>query len=270
MEPKRRKSAPRAKPRSSDPRKSSWGSHAQWYHSLLNESDDTYQKQVILPNITRLVHPQSSQKILDIGCGEGFFARAFAEQGAEVYGFDIGPELIAIAQKHKTPHTHFAVAPATDIKTMADNSCDAAVCILALQNIRDLNGAVREAHRIVRTGGSYYIVLNHPAFRIPQSSSWHWDEETHTLARRNDAYLTEREIPIIMHPGAEPHAKTYSYHRSLQLYIKTLVNTGFVITGMEEWISHKTSQPGARADAENTARKEFPLFLMIKATKLQG
>jgi hypothetical protein len=36
---------------------------------------------------------------------------------------------------------------------------------------------------------------------------------------------------------------------------------------MEEWESHKKSQPGPRAKAEDQARKEIPLFLYLEAVK---
>jgi hypothetical protein len=62
--------------------------------------------------------------------------------------------------------------------------------------------------------------------------------------------------------------KTISFHRPLQVYVKALAKNGFAVTGLEEWISNRQSQPGPRQAAEDTSRKEFPLFLMIKAQKL--
>jgi hypothetical protein len=69
------------------------------------------------------------------------------------------------------------------------------------------------------------------------------------------------------HCGGFFQVLTYSFHRPLQEYIKVLGNAGFVVTHLEEWISHKISEPGPRADAENRARKEFPLFMCIAATR---
>ncbi|MBI2075302.1 MAG: SAM-dependent methyltransferase, partial [Candidatus Harrisonbacteria bacterium] len=40
---------------------------------------------------------------------------------------------------------------------------------------------------------------------------------------------------------------------------------GFAVTDMEEWVSHRTSERGPRAKAEDRARREIPLFLAIKA-----
>lgn len=265
--PVRRGGARVAHARVAKPHSSSWGHVAEWYNDVLETGNDTYQQQVILPNLLRILEPLSGKKVVDIGCGQGFFSRALAQRGAEVMGCDIAPELIDFARAAHTPHTRFEVAPADDLTPISSGMYDSAICTLALQNIKNVNGAIAEAARVLTDGGTFIIVLNHPAFRIPKSSSWLWDEHAHVQARRIDRYMSEQEIPIDMHPGSRNTRSTISYHRPLQVYVKTLVKHGFVITGVEEWISHKHSQPGPRAAAEDTARKEFPMFMMLSARK---
>ena len=70
-----------------------------------------------------------------------------------------------------------------------------------------------------------------------------------------------------MHPGISGSAKTLSFHRPLQYYFKALAKAGFAVDRLEEWISHKASDSGPRAKAENVARKEIPLFLYLSAKK---
>jgi hypothetical protein len=41
------------------------------------------------------------------------------------------------------------------------------------------------------------------------------------------------------------------------------------IRTIEEWISHKNSDSGPRAEAENSARKEIPLFMALEFVKQQ-
>ena len=60
---------------------------------------------------------------------------------------------------------------------------------------------------------------------------------------------------------------TVSFHRPLQIYFKDLKNTGFLISGFEEWISNKKSQIGPKQKAEDVARKEIPMFAYIEAVK---
>ena len=140
--------------------------------------------------------------------------------------------------------------------------------ILAAQNIDNLQGAFKECGRVLKKGGKIFMVLNHPAFRIPKESGWGWDEEKKLQYRRVDSYLSEIRAKIQMHPGGNSNEFTYSFHRPLQLYFKFLSKNGFCVSRLEEWISHKKSQPGPRSIAEDIARKEFPLFLVLEAVKL--
>lgn len=52
--------------------------------------------------------------------------------------------------------------------------------------------------------------------------------------------------------------------------MKALRTANFAIVRMEEWISHRESEKGPRKIAEDTARKEFPLFLAIEAKHLHS
>jgi hypothetical protein len=71
-----------------------------------------------------------------------------------------------------------------------------------------------------------------------------------------------------MHPGDKPSQYTTSFHRPLQYYFKAFNKAGFSVTLMEEWNSHKKSQTGPRAEAEDVARKEIPLFLCLVVVKI--
>ena len=42
-----------------------------------------------------------------------------------------------------------------------------------------------------------------------------------------------------------------------------------LIDAIEEWASHKVSDSGPRAPAENTARKEIPMFMAMRGIKVE-
>jgi ubiquinone/menaquinone biosynthesis C-methylase UbiE len=247
--------------------KTSWGQVADWYSELLEAGGDTFQREVILPNLMRLVVPAKGEAILDLACGQGFFSRELARAGAKVSGCDISPELIARA-KTLSPSLkiNFKAAPAHEIP-FDDDSFDKAICILAIQNIHNANEALSEAARALKKSGSLHLVLNHPAYRIPQASGWGFDDREGIQYRRIDRYLSETKIEIKMHPGSAPQETTWSYHRPMQTYFKWLRTAGFHIRNMEEWVSHRQSDSGPRANAENSARKEIPLFMYLEAVK---
>ncbi len=247
--------------------KTSWGKEALWYAEHL-ESDGTYHAQVILPNLLRVVAPTKNMNILEIGCGEGFFARAIAAKGATVLGSDISPELIKVAET-KAGGPRYRISPAEDLSWVTPHSQDVVLAVLTLQNMEKIEPVFKEVVRALKPAGRFVFVLNHPAFRIPKVSHWEYDDKKHTQYRRVDAYLSARREKMDMHPGKTGNKSfTYSFHRSLQDYMKALRSAECAITRLEEWISHKTSEPGPKAKAENIARKEIPLFMVIEATPL--
>lgn len=250
--------------------KTSWGNVAGWYDRVVNDQD-SYQSRVILPNILRIMAPKRGDRILDLACGQGFFSHALAAEGAHVTGVDIAPELIDIARTHALHNQEFYVSSADDLRTFRDRTFDAALCVLAIQNIEKMGLAFREAGRVLKLGSRFVIVLNHPAFRVPGKSSWGFDERAKTQYRRVDEYMSESRAAIDMHPGQEKAKElTYSFHRPLQVYSKTLANAGFAIARIEEWMSHRESEKGPRQQAEDKARKEIPLFMCLECVKIAG
>lgn len=256
---------------------------------------------------------RQGERILDLACGQGLFARAFHEAGGKVVAADISKELIDIARtksdssaqtseqflsgkrilngqaaKKSSKNIAYHVASAHALPFLQNESIDKVAIVLAIQNIENLNGTLSECARILAPHGKLYTVLNHPAFRIPRESSWGFDEKASVQYRRIDRYLSNAKIEIKMHPGLnasfgrvgrildETESRgvlgkqqvTLSFHRPLQTYAKALFKQNFCMRRLEEWSSTKTSQKGPRAEAENRARKEIPLFLTIEAQKM--
>ncbi len=243
----------------------SWEAVADWYDALLT-SENTYQTRVILPNLLRLMHIKKGDAIVDIACGQGFFSAAFAASGARVTGVDISPSLLEKA-KSSVPTGLFYKSNAEAMPFLKSNFFDAAVCVLGLQNIEKAHTTIAEAARALKPGRSLFIVLNHPAFRIPNHSEWGWDENKKIQYRRIEEYMHESKSVIAMHPSDPHSATTVSFHRPLQYYSKACATAGLSIVRMEEWVSDKVSAPGPRAKAENEARSQFPLFLFLQLEK---
>ena len=149
----------------------SWGKVSSWYDDLLND-EDTYQKKVILPNLLRILNIKKGDRILDVGCGQGYFSREMAAIGAEVKGIDISKELISIAKSKEMKNVSYVVGSASDPLPFETSYFDKAIIVLALQNIQDVGKVFEEIARVLKKEGSLIVVLNHPAFRVPQGSDW--------------------------------------------------------------------------------------------------
>lgn len=259
--------------RSQASRNTSWGSVANWYDKHLEKGDDTYHEKVVFPNLVRLLGDIKGKKILDLACGQGIFSEQLRDKGAFVTGVDISKELIKIAEdKSKTikeKGTHkvtYHISSSDDLFMLKDKSFDIVICILAIQNIENLQKTISEVKRVLTEKGKFIFVLNHPSFRNPKQTYWGYSEEEDKQYRRVDEYMSESHVKIDMAPGSIKDKKfTVSFHRPLQVYIKALSKYGFAVTHLEEWVSHRESERGKRKIAEDKARKEIPLFMCIES-----
>jgi ubiquinone/menaquinone biosynthesis C-methylase UbiE len=246
----------------------SWNNVVSWYDELL-KSDDSYQAKVILPNLLRVLDLKKGEQVYDLACGQGYFANVFAHVGANITASDISKKLIETAKKDSKEKVSFYITPAHRAQFLKDGSMDTIVVVLAIQNIENVNEVFAECKRVLKDKGRMVLVLNHPAFRVPQGSDWVFQDGIQS--RIVSKYLSESKVSIDMTPGEKNLKKkisTITFHRSLQYYVKLFSKNGFAITRLEEWISHKQSGVGPRQMAEDKARKEIPMFMCIEVRKI--
>lgn len=251
--------------------KTSWGQVASWYDKLLNEDVNSFQEKVIKPNLLRLLEIKPGLTVLDVGCGQGFFAHEIAKAGANVVGVDVAGELIRFAQEKAEKNEKYFISSAENLSKVLEKDFDIAISVLALQNIKGFQLVLSEMTKKIKVNGKIVLVLNHPNFRIPKTSVWGYDEKNNIQYRRVDAYLSEGQTRIDMTPGEKNEKKkqyTWSFHRPLQVYFKAFQKAGLVVSKLEEWVSHKESDKGKRKLAEDKARKEIPMFMCIELRKI--
>ncbi len=242
-----------------------WGQVADWYDQLVGESGSEYQRQVVLPGVLRLLALQPDENAVDIACGQGVLCRILQARGVKMTGIDAAAELIRAARERGPEEINYLIGDARKLEFLPAGSFAAAACMLAIQNIHPLQPVFTGVARALRPGGRFVIVMMHPCFRGPKETSWGWDEKNKVQYRRVDRYLLPRKSPIVTHPGKDPDAYTWSFHKPIEQYVRTLRNAGMLVDAMEEWASHKVSEPGPRSATENSARKEIPMFLAIRA-----
>ncbi len=248
----------------------SWGNVSNWYNDLLKK-ENTYQNQVILPNLLKLMEINKTDTVLDLACGQGFFSHEYAKFCEKVIGVDISEELIKLAKKNSNTNETYFVSSADSLLFIQSKTIDKISIVLALQNIENFSAVVKECARVLKDSGKLFVVLNHPAFRVPKKSDWGYDVKNKVQFRKVEKYLSEININIDMNPGEKIQKfkqYTKSFHRPLQSYFRALNENHFVVSKLEEWISNKKSQNGPRQKAEDVARKEIPMFMCIETIKI--
>jgi SAM-dependent methyltransferase len=266
MAPKDRKPPVRRPPAAA----TSWDALATWYNGWVGEGGSEYHRAVVIPAVMRLLDPRRGEQVLEVGAGQGALAPAVARVGAQYTGVDASPRLIQMARRHHGKDGRFLVGDArrlTSISELEPGSFDAVVFMLSLQDMDPLEEVVASAARMLTPGGRMVILLTHPAFRIPRQSGWGWDEGRKLVYRRVDRYLTPLPVPLKSLPGKEGGV-TRSFHRPIEAYVNALASNGLLVDRMEEIPAHRFRITGGSSRAENMARKEIPLFLGIRARKV--
>lgn len=248
-----------------------WDPVAAWYDKLVGDAGSDYHRQLILPAASRLLAVAAGESVVDVCCGQGVLAKGLLESKIGGYlGVDASPRLIDAARRRHGAdgRARFLVADACGPGSWADATHDAAACLMAVHDVRDLDGMLRNLSACLRPGGRAVLIFMHPCFRIPQQAHWGWDNDQKVQFRRVDRYAKPLEIPISTHPGRDSGEQTLFYHRPLSEVLSALGRAGLGVVACEELCSHRRSQSGPFSKAEHRAAEEFPLFLALKAVKL--
>lgn len=96
--------------------------------------------------------------VLEMGCGTGLFTEKVSGAGADITAIDISPELLVTAQRKELPNCRFELGDAHSL-SYSDCSFDIVFGSAILHHL-DVNVAIREIHRLLKTGGR--IIFSEP------------------------------------------------------------------------------------------------------------
>lgn len=236
-----------------------------WYASCVGSKGHYFHRNIILPKLKQIAKFTENAKVLDLACGSGVLQRWLSPK-IEYVGLDMSSSLIKEAKKYSKSNQKFIKADITKALPLKDEDFSHAFIILALQNVEESGKVIQNAARHLKNNGRFFIVINHPCFRIPRQSRWVVDDEQKVQSRQLNAYMSPMKIPIKTNPSQKSSAVTYSFHHPISTYVNWLHSNKLVIEKIEELCSDKKSI-GKKAKMENRARKEFPLFMVIVARK---
>ena len=182
------------------------------------------------PAIQALLPDLRGRRVVDLGCGFGWFARYAVEHGAEsVLGLDISEKMIARARADtSSDRIAYEIADLDQLELPADRF-DLAYSALAFHYVSDFARLVRTIHRSLRPGGHFVFTIEHPIFMAATHPHWIADEDgSKTWPVNNYAREGERRTDWF--------AKgVLKYHRRLSTTLNTLIDAGFTLNRLEEF-----------------------------------
>lgn len=147
------------------------------------------------------------KKVLEIGCGAGYDAYEFCRNGADYTGIDITPENIERTKEHLGYYAFSPDVREADAEALpfSDGTFDMVYSNGVLHHTPDMGRSFREAHRVLKAGGEFRVILYH------KHSVFYWGTlflvdhvlKLGFLRRRFKErlsmieYTTSKELPIV-------------------------------------------------------------------------
>lgn len=218
--------------------RSAWDSLAGFWDDRM-QAGETWQGHLIQPAVERLLALAPGERVLEIACGNGAFARRMAELGARVLATDFSEDMLERARAHGGD-VGYALADATDERALlalgAGGSFDVVVSNMAIMDMEAIEPMVSASSRLLRPGGRFVFSTSHPAFNSgdvrPTAELDPQGEVTEVYSVKVSSYgtpSTEQGVAV----RGQPVLQWY-FHRPLWLILQPFFEHGFVLDGLEE------------------------------------
>jgi SAM-dependent methyltransferase len=112
----------------------------------------------VISGIDRVNPKGSGSKMLDIGCGSGYFTVPLGRNFEEIHGVDVNADCIAAFEKTAPENYTAHLVNAAELP-FPSGYFDAIITIETLEHVEDLSGVALETARVLRQGGELIITV---------------------------------------------------------------------------------------------------------------
>ena len=198
-------------------------------------------------------------RILDLGCGFGWFCRWARTQAAQnVLGIDVSENmLIRAAEMTSDDGVAYQSSDLEQIE-LPETNFDLAFSSLALHYIENLARVFTSAHRALVSGGRFVFSTEHPIYTAPRNPEWSIEKDG------------QRKWPIDQYLVEGPRVTNWltkgviKQHRTIGTTVDMLIRSGFSLKHLEEW---GPTDDQLAVHPEWSEHRDRPMFLLISAQK---
>ena len=244
-----------------------WDAIAPLWASFVG-SHDIYRDELIAPQMLEMIGELEDKRVLDLCCGEGYFTRHVTRAGASsVVGIDYSKNMIRLAQdkeRREPLGIKYYVGLINKMDCFEAGQFDIVISFMSMADVRDYESAFWEVSRVLVPKGKFLFSIFHPCFFSPVHG---WEDDRFWKV---DEYLTpvshQHKWPT--EPvGKEVQIETLHFHRPLSVYMRSLVNSGFLISNLIE----PTIPERVLIDNPELAKsRRIPYFIILEAIRVRG
>lgn len=208
------------------------------------------------PALRALLPGVRGKRILDLGCGFGWFARWAREQGARsVLGIDVSEKMLQRAMEMTSDDG--IVYQRADLETieLPVASFELVFSSLAVHYIENLERLMACVSGALVDGGWFIFSMEHPIHTAPRRPAW----VVHDGDRSWAVNSYQNEGPRVTDWLTKGVIKQ---HRTIATMFDLLRRCGFSVTHLEEW---GPTDEQIAAHPEMAEERERPMFLLVAA-----
>ncbi len=212
--------------------------------------DGAYNAHYDRPAVLAALGDVRGRRVLDAGCGPGFYAAALVTDGAEVTAFDASATMVELARRRVGQRALVERARLGERLPYPDGRFDLIVCALAIHYAPDRGAAFAEFHRVLRPGGAAVVSTQH------QTADW---------LRKGGAYFDRRLETDSWQLAAGEQAVSF-WREPLSDLSAAATGAGFVIERLIEPRPSETMRLRFPRDHAKLSRE--PGFLVLRLRRL--
>lgn len=208
--------------------------------------------QTLLPEL-------AGKKVVDLGCGYGWFCRYARDRGAaEVLGLDVSVKMLEKAREMTSGKGIVYRREDLEQLRLPSESVDLVYSSLALHYLENIPALFSTVFEALTPGGRLVFSAEHPIYTAALRQGWLADQTGQKSWPVNHYQQEGERISNWFADGVKKQ------HRKLATWINALIASGFVIEKLDEW------GPDADQIAANPAldeEKERPMIFLLAARK---
>ncbi|MCE1245443.1 MAG: class I SAM-dependent methyltransferase [Firmicutes bacterium] len=246
-----------------------WDREADTWDRFIESGGDITRLLIHGPGMLELCLPAEGLKILDIGCGQGFFSRELARQGAKVTAFDFSPNMIKIAKEKEAENPlgiEYLILDAEKAgELLEEESYDKVTACMSVMDIQNPFAAIKGAAKVLKTGGNFIFSIPHPCTDT-KLRKWHKDAEGKTIGLTINYYFEAGMDTFNWVETAIGKDMITPFHRfTLTQWSEMLYNSGLSIKRIRE------PKPDENLLAEKpglSSMAKIPYFMVFETVKI--
>jgi SAM-dependent methyltransferase len=207
------------------------------------------------------------KRVLCLASGGGQDSAAFGLLGADVTGLDLSDvqlERDRQAAEHHGLQVTTLQGDMRDLSAFADHTFDVVWQVYSINFVPSVEPVFREVARVLKPGGIYFVQFHNPFMQSLDNDAW--NGEAYPL---KGLYLDGEDMShSFPHWDVEqPDGTTvrlagpHEFRHTLSTVLNTLVNSGFILLGLWEWMrSDENPEPGSWAHFTQVAPPYLSTF----------